>query len=367
MAHIFGKDYTRQELLQRVGSISQIAGARQIELRNGNEAGVRAVEFYTGSGFNFTVLADRGLDISESSFCGQSLSWQSSVGDIAPQFYVSRGLGWLRSFPGGLVTTCGLANAGAPSVDQGEELPLHGQYSNIPAKNVCVDAEWQGDDYVMWVTGKVQETRVFGENIVNSRKIWTKLGEKRFWIRDVVENIGFASSPFMILYHINGGFPAIDENSEMISPSLSVRPRDPDAEVEKELYWQMKGPTPAFKERCYYHEAAADADGYVTSALVNRAANGGQGFGFYVRFAQENLPRLCEWKMNGQGTYVCGMEPANCLVEGRLKERERGDLKFIEPGQRLEYDLEIGVISSQDEIKAIEEKIADAKRPQDKS
>lgn len=363
MAYIFGKNYTKQELLKRVGSISQIADARQVELRNGNEASVRAIEFYTGSGFNFTVLADRGLDISESSFCGQSLAWQSSVGDIAPQFYVSRGFGWLRSFPGGLVTTCGLANAGAPSVDQGEELPLHGQYSNIPAKNVCVDSEWQGDDYVMWVTGKIRETRVFGENIVMTRKISTKLGEKRFWIHDVVENEGFDTSPYMILYHINGGFPAVDENTELIAPTLSARPRDPDAEVEKELFWQMKAPTRGFKERCYYHDVVADSEGYVTSALVNR----NRQFGFYVRFAQANLPRFCQWKMNGQGTYVCGMEPANCLVEGRDKERARGDLKFIEPGQKFEYDLEIGVINSGDEIKALEEKVAELKRPQEKS
>ncbi|MDO8586280.1 MAG: aldose 1-epimerase family protein [Armatimonadota bacterium] len=357
MANLYGKNYTKEELLRRVGTISQIADARLIELRNGNEAGVRAVHFHTGSGFNFMVIADRGLDVSSCDYCGQSLAWQSSCGDVAPQFYAPKGFGWLRSFPGGLITTCGLTNAGAPSLDEGEELGLHGRYSNIPAKNVCVDSEWQGDDYVIWAQGKVQETRVFGENIVLTRRIWTKLGEKRFWLRDVVENIGYQSVPYMILYHINGGFPAVDGGSEMLSPTVSFRPRDPDAELEKELHSSFLAPTPGFKERVYYHDMATDKDGYVHTALVNRAFNGGQGFGFYVRYHKQNLPRFIEWKMNGEGMYVVGMEPANSLVEGRDRERARGDLKYIEPGQKLEYDLELGVLTSPCEIAELEDRI----------
>jgi hypothetical protein len=58
--------------------------------------------------------------------------------------------------------------------------------------------------------------------------------------------------------------------------------------------------------------------------------------------------------MNGEGTYVVGMEPANCLVEGRDKERERGTLQFLQPGERREYDLEIGVLTSIEMIEELE-------------
>jgi len=58
--------------------------------------------------------------------------------------------------------------------------------------------------------------------------------------------------------------------------------------------------------------------------------------------------------MANQGTYVVGLEPANCWVEGRAKERERG-LQFLKPGETREYHLEIGVLSSREEISQLEQ------------
>jgi hypothetical protein len=43
------------------------------------------------------------------------------------------------------------------------------------------------------------------------------------------------------------------------------------------------------------------------------------------------------------------MEPANCLVDGRAKEREYGTLQFLEPGEEREYHLEPGVLTNKDE------------------
>jgi hypothetical protein len=47
--------------------------------------------------------------------------------------------------------------------------------------------------------------------------------------------------------------------------------------------------------------------------------------------------------MMGNNTYVLGLEPANCLVEGRHKERERGTLQFIQPGEKKDFRIEITV------------------------
>jgi hypothetical protein len=61
--------------------------------------------------------------------------------------------------------------------------------------------------------------------------------------------------------------------------------------------------------------------------------------------------------MMGEGTYVVGMEPGNCLVEGRAKERERGTLQYIQPGEVREFDLELGVLDSADAIRSLEEEL----------
>ncbi len=357
MATLFGKKYTRQELLTRIGDISQLGGVKLIELADGNERGVQAAEFKTGSGFNFTVLLDRGLDISAADYCGQSLCWNSSTGAIAPTFFEPEGLGWLRSFHGGLLMTCGLTYFGAPNVDQGQALGLHGRVSNIPAKNIYVDGKWEGDDYRMWIQGKVQETAVFQENLILHRRIWTRLGEKRLFIDDVVENAGYNVTEHMMLYHFNGGFPVVDAGSEIIAPFMQTEPRDEEAKVGQEEFFKFQGPTPEFKERVYYHDVAADEEGSVYSALINKSFHDGQGFGFYVKYSKEQLPILVEWKMNGQGVYVVGMEPGTNTAEGRAAAREKGTLIFLKPGETRSYNLEIGVLTGREAIAAFEEKI----------
>ena len=357
MAKVFGSEYSKDELLKRVGDISQIAGVRSVVLDDGTERGVRAVEFRTGSGLNFTALADRGLDISGAEFNGQSLAWRSAGGDTSPAYFEPEGLGWLRSFPGGLVITCGLTYAGATTVDQGKELGLHGRVSNLPASNVYADAEWQGDSYVMWAQGKVRETFVFGPNVEMTRHISAKLGEPRLWIHDKVTNHGYEEIEHMMLYHCNIGFPVVDEGSRLIAPVAECRPRDEVAEDGKEKYAEFPAPTAKWAEKVYYLEMAADSDGMVTAALVNPKFNNGQGFGIYMKYPKRELPKFIEWKNPGEGTYVVGMEPANCLVEGRAKERERGTLQFLKPGETREYHLEIGVITSQDKIRSLEERV----------
>lgn len=357
MTKLYGREFTRLHLLRLVGDISQIGGLRHYELWEGNQRGVEAVDFRTGTGFSFTVLPGRGMDISFAEYQGQALCWRSSTGEVAPPYFEPQGYGWLRSFFGGLLTTCGLAQIGEPCLDQGQSLGLHGRISNIPAKNVQVDAQWQGDEYLMWVQGKVQETSVLGENLCLTRKVSAKLGESRLFIHDKVENLGFEKTPHMILYHINAGYPVVDDGSELVGPILSFEPRDEEAKIEMEKYCQFQPPTPGFKERVYYLDLKPDEEGNVWVALINKRFKDGAGFGFYVRYKKQYLPILVEWKMMGEGCYVVGIEPANSKVEGRAKAREWGELKFLDPGELREYELEIGVLASSEEIGEFEKKI----------
>lgn len=361
MLRLYGKEFSRSELLRYIGDISQIAGVRRYELREGNEKGVEAVDFRTGCGFSFTVLPGRGMDISFAEYNGIPLCWRSPTGEVEASFYEPEGLGWLRSFYGGLLVTCGMTQVGAPCEDEGESLGLHGRISNIPAKNVWADTRWEGDELVMWVQGKVRETRVFGENLVLTRRIWAKLGEPKLHIYDIIENEGFSETPLMLLYHINIGFPVADEEAELLAPSLEVRPRDEEAEKGVESWSSLQPPTPGFKEQVFYHEMGCDEHDHVYVALVNRGFDGGRGIGVYVRYHKSQLPRFVQWKMMGEGLYVVGLEPANCLVEGRAAERERGTLRFIEPGGRRHFEMEIGVLRSNEEIDEIARRIEEIK------
>ena len=355
MVKFFGRSFRKEDLLRRVGSIDQLGGIKLSELEDGPEKGVRIAQMRTGE-LNVLITVDRGLDIANAEYRGIPLAWISPTGITSPHFYEPESWGWLRGFFGGLVTTCGLTYMGVPTKDVftdprtsqvlEEELGLHGRISYAPARLTGVGGRWQEDDYVMWIEGELREVRVFEPNIVLRRRIEGKLGEKAIRIRDEVANEGAYEQPLMILYHINIGFPIVDEGSRLISTSRMYVPRDQEALKDAEKFDIFHKPMKGYAEKVYFHDMMADEDGYAYAAIINN--NLLDGVGVYVRFRRDALHRFTEWKMMGEGTYVVGMEPGNALPVGRARERAWGTLQYIEPQETRVFQLEIGVIAGKE-------------------
>jgi hypothetical protein len=358
MAELFGQHWTRAALLERVGDISQIGGARLVTLAEGPEAGVLVAELRTGSGLNFSVLPGRGMDLGFAEYRGMPLCWRSSTGEIAAAHYEPAGEGWLRGFSGGLMATCGLTTAGWPSTDAGQELPLHGRASYLQARNVYVDGQWEGDDYVMWAQGRTRETVVFGENVRLTRRVWARLGESRLFIDDVVENLSHTTVPHMLAYHFNVGFPFLDDGSELISSAQEIEPITDDRAAALADHPHYGPPHADWQAAVLVHRQLADADGWAVTAMVNRP----RGLGLYIKQRPDQLPWLWQWKQLGQGSYVAGVEPANCFGRGRADDRARGSLRFLKPGEQQAYSLEIGVLDSPTAIEELAQGI-DSRRP----
>jgi hypothetical protein len=341
MAHLWGNTYTRQELLQRVGDISQLAAAQPFELVDGSERGVRGVWLRSAGGLEMAVAADRGMGITSLSFRGIPLPFISAVGVAHPAYAEATPTGWLRNWPAGFLTPCGLTQVGSPCNDQGEALGLHGRLSNLPARNVSWGGEWQKDDYTIYVQGMLRETAVFGENIVLKRRIWMKLGEPRFWVEDWVENQGFNPSAHMFLQHINLGFPLVSASTRLELPERHTQPRDIAAQPGLDHCCEFSEPVAGYQEQVFYHELEPDPDGMVVVRLVNPDFNYGGGLQVSISYRRSEYPVLVEWKMMDEGLYVVGLEPANCHVGGRCAEREMGTLQILEPREVRHYQLEI--------------------------
>ena len=343
MTTLFGRQWTRQELLTFVGDLSQVCGIRPVTLADGPERGVRAADVRTGDGLNFTVLLDRGMDIGPAEYRGIPLAWISPTGPISPAFYDPRGIGWLRTFHGGLLTTCGLTQTGVPNVDLDEDLGLHGRISHTPARQVSCQGRWEGDEYTFWVEGQMREVSVFGYDLRLTRRITAMLGQPKLTIEDRVENMGYEPAPHMILYHCNMGFPLLSPASRLVAPSAAVEARDDIAAQGLEQHTSFEGPTPHYAEQCFFHSFEPDSTGHVTVQLTNPEL----GLALQLRFRHRELPEMVQWKQIGQGTYVLGLEPANCRVEGRSAARKRGTLVELAPGETCDYYLEMTVLAGQ--------------------
>ncbi|HEB31404.1 MAG TPA: DUF4432 family protein [Spirochaetes bacterium] len=345
---IDGKEYSRKEIERRIGNINQLGGTLHYQFSEGRAKGVSGVEFNTGTGFSFTVIPDRGLDIAQCTYRGMNLVYHTPNGVVSPKFYEPGGFGWLRTFFAGLLATCGLTYFGPPGRDGDEDLGLHGRYSTIPADKVCDLSRWDGDDYILEITGVVEECVLFGDKLRLTRTISTGIGKKYLRIRDTVQNFGFKTSPFTILYHINAGFPLLDDGSELMLTSIENVPYDEVSTSALEDSARFTPPIPGFGEQNYLHTMAGDEKGFASAALINR--NLLDGLGLYIRFHTGNLVYLSEWKMMGEGDYVLGLEPCNTKIDNRASLRKDNRLPVIEPGEIKEMEVEIGVLDGQEEI-----------------
>ena len=244
--------------------------------------------------------------------------------------------------------TCGLSQVGSPGEDAGQKLGLHGRVHHTPARHVSAEGKWKGDEYEMRIAGTIEETKIFGEYLRLTREIRSRMGENRIEIHDTVENIGFEPAPHMMLYHLNFGFPLMMENTKIKFPSEKVVPRESEKPLDGYDSWQ--GPTSGYQERVYYH-SDFKTRGNVALVEINNpdfpTGNGAKNAPLSVKISWnvDQLPRLVQWKMPGTGVYVLGIEPANCWVEGRATERQRGTLVQLDPGEMKSYDLSLEIVT----------------------
>lgn len=350
MPKLFNQTFSPGDLRSYMTDIGQIARVQRAVLQEGRAEGVQIIRFTTGSGFEFTVVPGRAMDISSASYNGIPLSWRASPGEVAAAYFEPTDLGWMRGYGGGLLTTGGLSAMGSPSIDRGEALGIHGRVSYLPASNVCADSGWEGDTYRLWARGTVCESVALGPNLLLRREIRTELGASHFTIHDTVENASYRRVEHMILYHFNIGFPLLSQTARLLLKSAQVTPRDADSRVGLTTWDRFAPPEVERPHQLFYHQLIPDTHGLAHVMLVGMQET--QPLAVYLSYTHDVLPWLVNWKCMQAGDYVTGIEPANAWVEGRAVERDAGRLRFLEPWECLSYNLEFGVLAGWPEIAA---------------
>jgi len=345
MSYLFGEKINKYNLRKRIGDLSQIAGAKLYELKDGKAKGMTAIDINTGSGLNFTILPDRAMDLAWATYKGIPLSYISKVGLSNPA-YLEKGK-FSRNFTAGLLTTCGLTQIGTQCEDDGELLEQHGRINKIPAHNISINNNWINEnEYIMKIEGKVRESTLFKENLLLTREIKAKLGENKIVIKDKVRNCGFNNQPFMLLYHFNFGYPLVSKNTNFILPKTKVTPRDKIAEKGIDKYSSFQNPTHNYQEQVFYHELKSNNKGMTFVGLYNKDL-GENGIGVNIKFNVNQLEKFIEWKQMGEEEYVVGLEPATWYPEGRAKARRKNELEFIKPGETKNFELELEIVEKE--------------------
>ena len=319
-----------------IGHSSQLYGIEEHRLVGGKGDGMRLFEVHNGRGLDLTVSPDRNGDITRLRYKGINMSYMSPCGYVSPQYYDNKGSNWLNSFTAGFLTTCGLNGVGTPCVDNGEEIPLHGSIANTPCERAYFYEEKDDNtsDVYLVIRTETSDETIFGRKLRLARRIRVSTVENSFTITDTISNTGDRTEPFEILYHMNMGYPLLDEDSKVSIPSHEVIPRDDHAGEDIDNCLKMEKPQPLYRERCYYHKFA-DSNGYASIYQPKL------GIGLGIDFDATQLDGFVEWKMMGVRDYVLGLECGNCYPDGRDQMRQNGMLKFLKPNESRDYTVQI--------------------------
>jgi Domain of unknown function (DUF4432) len=275
---------------ERLGHLDQVALATERP----------AIDVRVLSGIELRIHPRRGLDVGAGWFRGVPLAWIAPAGEGG-----ANAASWRDAWGGGLVTTCGLDNVGAPS----EGIGLHGTYTFLAARDVV--SERSASEVV--VRGTIDDPR----GLRVARTIRTAVGTGRLELADATFNTSEQPLESPLLYHVNLGWPLWDTGARVETDAGEVVPRDDDAAPHD---WSAAPEPASAPERVWELTGASRA------AVVN------ERLGLRVTI-ESDLPRLWQWVDPAPGIYALGIEPANCSVLGRAHDRAEGTLPFLQPNE----------------------------------
>jgi len=342
----------KRDLMKYMGSMQQAAYIRPLTYAEGRSTGLKAYEVKNGP-LCYKLMADKCLDMCELSYKGVNFSFLSKPGMQGRNAYDTAGDEAIRGIMGGMFFTCGVETICAPCTVDGVDYPMHGRMRTTPGEHLSADAFWAEDGYHLRASAEMREAALFGENMTLRRSIETVYGQKTVTLTDVFENQGYRDEPLMLLYHINLGWPFLDENLRLILPTRKVTPRDAEAEGHEGEYDRMDPPKDNEPEYVFIHDLAPDADGSLRAVAVNEAL----GLGLEIGWNEANLPYFMEWKSTASGDYVIGLEPANSSVYGRPWHEERDTVHRLAPFATEKNVLTFTILDGQDEINQAIQKI----------
>lgn len=309
-----------QKLIRQgyIGNPAQLVTLRRVTVAEGKAKGTEIIEVKTAAGLELDVLPDAGLDIGQCRFRGVNMSWMSKNGYDNPAVIHPFELEFLRTFPGGLIYTCGLRSAGPANRDGGEYHPLHGRYHSLAAEHVSTELT----DEEIVVSGTIRETALFGHALEVKRTLRIPVCGASVTLEDTITNCTPRDEEIMQIYHCNFGYPLLSEKARVVLPEArETVPRSDFAAAGLDRACVFDAPIAGEGERVFLQKMEKD--------FWARLENPELGVKMTISWSGDTLPILSHWRSMAAGDYVLGLEPTNCNLMGRHDERENGTLKTL--------------------------------------
>ena len=296
----------------RVSNLTQIASLTRYTLSEGEGRGLDVLDCNNGT-LRFLINLSRGADVMQLYHKGENVSFVSKNG------FTAKTGDFLSRFEGGMLYTCGLDSVGGR-----EGYELHGTHHLSVAS--LIHAEVNEEGIVMEAV--MHESALFGKNLLFRRKITSAIGEETLHIEDVLMNEDAEDVNYCLLYHVNIGYPMLDEGAKIVADVSSFEPRTPWAEENKETMLQMSLPSPKMEECCYFLHLASPCISLENPK--NKKC-------FTLTYSGETLPEFVEWKSMASGDYALGLEPSTTKLDDAFAYR------VLRSGESVRFSLNLSV------------------------
>lgn len=273
----------------KISNFAQVASLRRYELVSGREKGLEVLDCDNGK-LRFLLNVTKGLDIMQVYHEGQNVSF------LSKNAFTAREIPFLNRFEGGMLYTCGVDNAGGRA-----GYTQHGTYHETNAEIVTARCDENG----ILVEANIRVSALFGYNLVMRRKIYTAVGEETLHLEDTLVNEGYTDSEYVLLYHINVGYPLLDSGAKILLDAKTCDAVTPWATANEGSRYEITEAKAGEEECCYYHTLNAPK-----VALVNPKL----GKKFTVEYSGDTLPVFLEWKSMASGDYALGLEPCTSKI-----------------------------------------------------
>ena len=302
-------------MIGQVSNFSQVASLRRYTFSDGAEKGLDVIDCDNGK-IRFLLNVSKALDIMQMYHEGQNLSFISKNG------FTAREIDFLRRFEGGMLYTCGLDSVGGR-----EGYELHGSFHNTPAQVLRAEC----NEKEIFVEAIIRNTALFGKNLVLKRKVSAAIGAEEIRIEDTLCNEGYADENYCLLYHINVGYPMLDDGAKLHAEVESYCPRSEWARENEATMYEMSAPVVGQEETCYFLKLKTGK-----ISLENEKA----GKIFSVEYSKDTLPCFVEWKSMASGDYALGLEPCTTDLDDKFA------YKRIKAGEEVRFALSLKVCAT---------------------
>ena len=197
--------------------------------------------------------------------------------------------------------------------------PIHG---SLHYKKCDVAYAYEKDGAI-YVCGEVKESALFGKNLVMKRCFMVT--DTSIFIQDTLENQGYLETDYVLLYHVNYGYPFLDEGLLIEMPNEKSEPLTQAAEENQKDMFNVTAPVDDGDEHVYYHTLK---EGCV------RLVNSQKQIAVQMRYDVKDFPVTLEWKSMISGDYALGIEPS-------LTRFDTFEMRKLKTNERRMYKIEI--------------------------